>query len=159
MPLTPIAIQSANDLQTDKVWLELVTIDHPQLASLIRLVGNDVDITSNGRLFTAVGMKVPQPSDVEERPPQIEVLVSDIDQTVVVALRTITSQTTRRPDVTTELIIASEPNNILFALAWKLTEANITAGVMRLRLEFTDLIREPFPKDRFVPSLYPALYI
>lgn len=157
-PMTSAAINSANSPQTGEVWLILFTLNHSSLAAPLRRVSNDEDVTSNSSVYTACGLKAELPDDVTESLPEVSVVLEDLDQEFVAAIRSIDSIIDNRPTVTTSVIMASAPDDVLMSFDWQVLEANIDAGVVRFRLGFQDLLREPFSGLRFVPSAFPGLF-
>lgn len=141
--------------QTPLVFLHLVTIEHDDLATPIRLVDNLEDIVSGGDTYTAFPIRVQLPPDVPGEIPSLDMVVDAVDQTLIQALRSIATP----PTVSIEVIIASTPNTIEAGpFAFEVLEAQYNATEVRLRLEAERLLSEPYPSGLFTPTHFPMLF-
>jgi len=141
--------------QTPLVFLHLVTIDHDDLGAPIRLVDNLIDITSRGDLYTAFPIRVVLPPDVPGELPGLDLTIDAIDQSLITALRSISSP----PKISIDVIIASTPDTIEAGpFAFDVTSCEYNANEVRLRLEAERLLSEPYPSGIFSPVAFPMLF-
>ena len=136
----------------------LFELNHASLSTPLRRAGNTEDITSNGNVYTAAGLKAALPDDVPDELPEVTVILEDISQEFIAAIRSIDSVVSDRPTVTTSIILASAPDDILMSFDWEVKESIFNGPIAQFRLAFQDLLREPFPGQRFLPSNFPALF-
>lgn len=136
----------------DDVWLELITIDHEDLSSPIRLVGNSEDIVSNGNTFTACGFPpVPLPSDGQD----VALVVENVSQTVLAAVRSIVTPI----DITLEVVLASDPDYVEAGpFQFQSRKFVFNARSIEFSLMFEPLLAEPFPAFNYTPIDYPGLF-
>ncbi|WP_321991535.1 DUF1833 family protein [Marispirochaeta aestuarii] len=101
---------------TDKVFLAIVTIDHPDLDEPLRLVDNTVDIISGGQVYRAAGMKFTPPVEEEGSVKSSSVTFGDVDRSIVTAVRTASSA----PFVSVSIIRSDNPD-VYEAGPWEFT--------------------------------------
>ena len=137
---------------SDEVWLELITIDHDDLVSPIRLVGNSENITSNGNLFTACGFPpIPLPSDGQD----IVWIVDGVSQVILQAVRSIVTPLT----ITLEIILASDPDTIEAGpFQYESRRFVFKDRTIEFSLAYEPLLSEPFPAYTYTPIDYPGLF-
>ena len=90
------------------MFLFLLTLDHDDLASPIRVVNNVENITSNGNVYTAFPFELILPQDDGDTLPQVIISLSNVDLSLVDEIRGLTGALT----VTLEIVLASSPNTI-----------------------------------------------
>ena len=147
--------QAMNASQTDKVFLLLLTINHASLASPIRVVNNTENITSNGNLYVAFPFEIALPDEREDALPRMRLRIDNVDQTIIVAIRSITSAAT----VTVDIVLADAPNTLEATFAgFTLKEVSYDALVIEGTLYLEDVLNEPYPADSFTPNLYAGLF-
>lgn len=137
---------------SDEVWLELITIDHDDLASPIRLVGNSEDVTSRGNVFTACGFPpVPLPDDGQD----VTFIVENVSQTILTAVRSIVTPI----DITLEVVLASDPDTVEAGpFAFQSRKFVFSARTIEFSLAYEPLLQEPFPAFTYTPIDYPGLF-
>lgn len=137
---------------SDEIWLELITIDHDDLATPIRLVGNSEDVVSNGNTFTACGFPpVPLPSDGQD----VTLIVENVSQTILTAVRSIVTPI----DITLEVVLASDPDTVEAGpFEFQSRKFVFSARTIEFSLMFEPLLSEPFPASSYTPIDYPGLF-
>lgn len=140
--------------RTDEVFLELITISHPDLATPQRLVNDRVDIVSRGETYTAFPFEARlQPSRDGELPTAD--LVSASTAELVDLVRSLEAP----PDVAVELIMASSPDTVEQGpFNFTATEASYDATSITLQLAFEALLSEPYPSGIFSPATFPGMF-
>lgn len=154
-PLSTTAKQGLFAQETEQVFLPLVTITHPDLASPVRVVRNTEDIVSRGQEFIALGFDLTLPDDREETVPGMRLEIDNVDRRIVEAIRTITSPA----QVTTEVVLASQPDTVEAAFeGYTLRGTEYDALRVTGTLTLEDVLNEPFPVGLFTPSVAPGLF-
>ncbi len=150
--LTTLQASIAQD--TDEVYLILLTIDHPDLTTPLRLVNDNVDLSRSGDTFIASGFEIPLPTDTEERIVTIDLLIPLVDRTPVSIIRSISTP----PTIAMEVIRFSDPTNPEFGpITFSVLHTDSTLTYMTLTLGFQrNLYEDVFPKDAFGPSNSPG---
>jgi hypothetical protein len=105
--------EAVNAQETGEEILFLVTIEHPDLLAPIRINNAVRNIISRGETFLACYLTAAVIDQDPDRSPQAQLTVSNIDRTMVVALRS----TAVAPVITLEIIRASEPDFVEMSMA------------------------------------------
>lgn len=146
---------SAVSQDTGEVWLPLLTIHHGLLATPIRIVRNTEAITSNGDVYQPFPFDVQYIRASSEDPPQGQLVIDAIDQSVIDILRRTAG------DVTVDIgfIIASEPDTIqVSATGLQWSGFSYTREAIRGQLSKKNIIDRQTPALRFTPDIFPALF-
>ena len=77
--------------QTDKVFLQLVTITHTGPSSPLRFVNDNVQITSNSNVFLPFPFEVTLPPAVADELVIAKLRIDNIDRGITSALRTVSA--------------------------------------------------------------------
>lgn len=154
--LSAPALRSMLSQETGLVYLTLLTIDHTDLNSPIRLVNNDQeDITSNGDTYTAFPFEVDMPQEREDSPPRVQLRVSNVDRQIVEAVRTISSQ----PTVELQIVTSNDWDVVeVGPLQFNLKDVSYDALVVEGELTFEPVLDEPYPARRWTPQNAPGLF-
>ena len=137
--------------QTDEVFLACVTIDHPSMATPIRVVNDTQDLARSAGTFTAFPFEITLPPDTDDTAvPQVQLSIDNVDRQIVDAIRGLSSA----PSVTLEVVMASSPDTVEAGpFAFELTNAQYDALVVTGTLGYEDdLLNQPFPADTFTPG-------
>ena len=149
------ALQAMLAQNTSAVFLELLTITHPDLASPLRLVNNTVDIESNGNTFSATAFAGTLPNDLEKRAPAASLSVSNVDQTIITALRALTSA----PTFTLAVVVAESPDTYEYGpIDLELTDYQVNAQTISMRLSLEDFTQRAYPALQIDPVNFPGLF-
>lgn len=139
--------------ETDEVFLDLLIIDHADLAAPIRLVRNMENITHLGQTYIGMPFDIELP-DEGERPGEARVSVDNVSREITNAIRSITSP----PTVVYRLIVASDPDVIEYELSGlTLRDVTYDIGVVQGYLRYEDLTVEPVA-DTITPSRFPSMF-
>jgi hypothetical protein len=153
--LSTAAANALTGSETTEVFLILLTIDHDDLVAPIRVVNDNANITSRSNLYVAFPFDIILPADSAENLSRISLKIDNIDRQIVDAIRSITTP----PTVTIEVILASSPDT-LEAGPFDMTmeHAEYDANFVICQLAFEDVLNEPFPGGRFLPSGFEGLF-
>ena len=143
--------------ETSEVFLVLFSFDEAGdiLPAPLRFVRNTEDITSNSDLYTAIACELRLAPDTGQSLGQVQLSVDNVAQTLVDEIRTY-------PElgwVTVRIVTASTPNTVEWGPAYyRVLGASWDADRVEFRLGFEDLLSDKFPRDRFEPSRFPAMF-
>lgn len=152
--LSSRAIASQNALQTDEVWLVLLTIAHPSLTTPIRVVNNNEAITSRGNSFVAFPFEIVLPSQDPENVPKATLRIDNVDRSVVNTVRSITSA----PTITLEVVLASAPDTVEISFTnLILKDVKYDANTVEGDLYFENIFTEPVTLT-MTPNRFPGLF-
>jgi len=149
-------IQDMASQETGEAVLVLLTIEHADLVTPIRVTSDGVQTISNGNTFEPCPFRIVLPAEVENEPFEMQLEIDNVDRRVIDTLRTLKSS----PTVRVQVVRASTPDTIEYeAFGFELKGADADMYTVRGRLVRQDLISEPYPAGRFTPYLFPGLYV
>lgn len=137
------------------VPLMLLTIDHDDLVTPIRLVSNIVDIVSRGDTYSAFPFRPMIPADVKGELPRLDMVFEDVTQDLVVVARSIST-----PASVVIEVVSSADLDTIEAGPWNFetTTVQYSRKEMRIGLTVESLITEPYPYRLFNPVDFPLLF-
>lgn len=152
--LTSTAVSSIHAQETGEVWLVLLTISHSTLATPIRVVNNNEDITSRGNLYQAFPFEIVLPGQDPDSLPKAMLRFDNVDRTAITTIRSVEGP----PNVTIEVILASQPDTVEISFP-NLTLRNVKydASIIEGELLFENLFSEPITYS-MTPSRFPGLF-
>lgn len=153
--LSSNAVAALMAQSTDKVFLVLLTIDHPDLGTPFRLVNNTEDVTSNGDLYTAYPFEISFPSEDGENISSASLILDNVDQLLVSTIRSLQSE----PTVQLNLVIFDTPDVVEAGpMDFLLRGVKYDSFKIVAELTFEPILQEPFPKDIMSPKVFPGLF-
>lgn len=154
-PITSAARAALYAPDTSDVFLVLLTIDHADMQSPIRVCNNTADITSRGDIYIAYPFQLTLPDDEDNRPPRARLTIDNVDRQIVQAVRSLTSS----PMVTIEIIRAAAPDVVEAQFQdFRFTNISYDSHMVEGDLTVEDFTAEPYPAASFSPSLFPGLF-
>ena len=149
-------VESAFEVETEEVYLVLLTIDHYDLTEPIRVVNNTESIVSRGMTFIACPFDVKLPNSTDEAPPTAQLRIDNVSKEVGIALREITDSVS----VKLEVVNASDSWGHVEADFSGFTLTNVVVNITSITgtLGLDNLRVEPFPANSFTPGLFPGLF-
>ncbi len=154
--LSSTMLQTLYKQNTGEVVLILITIDHDDLVSPIRVTSDAIDTVSNSNTFVAFPFEIVLPDEPEgTKSPRATIRVSNVDRTIADTLRSISSA----PTMTLQVVLGSDPDTV--EVEWpgfKLRNVQITDLSIQGELDLDDFILEPYPADIYTPSTFPGLF-
>lgn len=151
--LSSAALASMHAEQTDEVWLVLLTISNPGMTT-IRVVNNTEDIVSRGNTYIGFPFEIELPGQDPDSPSSARLRIDNVDKRIVEAVRTITTP----PEVTIEVILASQPDTVEIAysnLSMRAVEYDVDS--VRGELTFESIYSEPVTLT-ITPNRFPGLF-
>lgn len=140
---------------TAEVILWLLTIEHPESGTTHRLVNNLDNVTSRGNVYQAFPFQFVLPDDDGNTLPEISIAVQDVSRELIDTLR----QYANGLQITAEIILASAPDNVEFAIT-DLVVRNVQYGAQSVSLtaQVEDLLNQRFPADSFLPRSFAGMF-
>lgn len=152
--LSADAVREAMAQNSGAVWLQLLTISHPDITT-VRMVNNPVDITSRGNVYLAFPFSLPLPQDMAESLASLTLTISNVDRRLVDELRSIGEPM----QVTLEVITAATPDTVEQGpFTFDLVSATYSEDTISGRLTYEPILSEPFPAGSFTPQTHPGLF-
>jgi len=150
MPISDALKEDAFSQESD-LPLVLILIEHDDLSTPIRCVNNKVDITSNGKIFTAFPFEIILPDASEDAPPRAKLRINNVSREIGQAIRTVMTP----PSLTIQVVRQDTPDVVEAEfVGMSLTNVTYDSLVVEADLMFEDLTREPYPSLRFNPSYF-----
>ena len=140
---------------TSKVWLHLITIDHDDMPTPLRVVDNTEDVVSRGNTYVACPFDVSFPKDDGIKLPSVRIRLGNVDQSFTEALRSVSDP----PTVTMEIILTSAPD-VVEAGPLRFVLKSIAADIVAIdgQLGYEEILQEAYPGDIFSATLFPGLW-
>ena len=142
--------------QTDEVFHILLEIAHADMSATLRFVNNTADVTSNSDVYTAFPFTIDfPPADGEDRLPSVQLVIDNIDRSIIAELRDLDSA----PTIDVSVVLASDPDTVECGpLSFSLKSIDYDAQVITAELGFEDILNEPFPAGTFTPTDFAGLF-
>ena len=152
---TTSLMESVNAQETTEVYIVLLTIDHDDLATPIRVTSDGVNTTSRGNLYFAYPFDITLPEDDGVTPPAARLIIDNISREIGQVIRSISEP----PSVTIEIILSSDFDTVEASYPFfELTDVNYNALTVTGELTIQNLSVEPYPAESFTPSSHPGLF-
>lgn len=155
---------ATNASETAEVFVILITINHSSLANPIRVssdttedlpVAGQKGTISNGEEFIYLPFEFILPNMEADSPPRAQLKIDNISREISTAIDSIDSA----PDVDIELVLASNPDVIEFALYdFKLRRVEYDIFEARGDVTAEHFEDEPYPAGSFNPSGFTGLF-
>jgi hypothetical protein len=151
--------------ESGEVAIFLVTITHPDLDLPILLTSDATTrlstdplkygTVSNGQTFLYAGMTVSLPDEQEKSPPACQLIIPNIDRSIIPLARSIVSPASAK----IQIVLASAPDLVEIEVP-ALDMVNLTYDVINLTfgLAMDALATEPFPAGTFNPADFGGLF-
>lgn len=140
---------------TGEAPIILLQIDHPTLATPIRVCHNTEAITHDGDSYLPFPFLIDLPADRDDELPRVTLTIDNVDRSIIPAFRAITSP----PTVTMKVVLATSPDDVEAGpFEFSMREINYSAGSIQGFLSYEAILDEPFPGDSFTPSIFRGLF-
>ncbi len=157
--LTPAAETDVNTGARSQVWLFLVDISHDSFDDTIRLCNNEETVTSNNDLYLPTGIQVSLPDESADEMPSVNMLIADVDKTILTKLRGVPIQNSPRPVVTIRLVMAITPDSPEAGpFRFELEQHTRSKEGLVFKLGVENILRKAFPGLNVLPQFYPNLF-
>jgi hypothetical protein len=141
--------------QTDSVFLQLLLIDHDDLAAAIPVVNNTESVISGGITYLPFAFLIDLPDDNEGEITSARLTIDNVDRQIVEAVRSIQSKAT----VTWSVVLASSPNTVE-AGPFEFDLRNVTYDKQTVsgELVYEDRLNLEVGRLRFTPIAFGGLF-
>lgn len=137
------------------MYLILLTVNHANFTTPIRIVNDFDDVVSNGDTFVAFPFEIQLPSRLEDSPPIARITIVNVSTEIGIAIR----QADTPPTVTIDMVRRDTPNTIEVSLpSMILRNTYVDAAAVTGELTFEDLTREPYPAYNFTAAYFPGMF-
>jgi len=155
MPLSATALAEVIKEEGENAWLLLLTIDHPDLASPIRVVNSESDVVSRGDTFTSYPFEIILPDIDSENPPSIKLKIDNVDRQIYEEIWALQDP----PTITAELVMHTTPDIVEDTVdSFQLVKVDIDEHHVVGEAQPVDFIRESYPGDLITPANFPGLW-
>lgn len=155
MSLSPTALAAVLAQETDKVFLPLLSISHPDLAEPILVVNDGQNCVSNGGTYLAFPFTIDFPPADPDQAPQVRLVVDNVDQSIIVGIRQLSSA----PTISLSVVLSDTPDTIEAGpFNMTLRQAVYDSLTIEGTLNFEDILNEPYPGDAYTPANFPGLF-
>jgi len=158
MPRTVSSIAKAAVFaqQTGEAFLMLIALTHPDLPTPIRVTSDGVQTVSGGETYLPCPFNITLPSETDESPPEIRLVIDNVDRSLVQSIRALGGDPL---GVRLEVVLASTPNVIEAGpFDFSMRDVQYDAAAIEGTLKYDDFLNEPYPGDRFTPSTARSLF-
>lgn len=153
--LSSAAAAALHAQETSEAFIKLVEISGGGLSVPIRAASSRTDVVSNGATYTAYPFEISLPQEDENRPPEVELVIDNIDRTIVDAVRSLSSP----PTVTLSIVLESSPDTVEAGpFNFTMKSASWNKLTVSGRLSYEAILDEPYPAGTFNPVEFPGLY-
>ncbi len=156
MTLSAETVAGMFDEETGDGLLVLLTINHPDFSTPIRVVNNKVDVPSRGDTFTSFPFDIVLPSSEVGSGSVARLTIDNVSREIVSAIRLAGSVP---PTVLIEVVRLKDTEVLEFSFP-PFRIRNVRADVTAVSgdLFATDLQTEPYPALTFTPGFFPGLF-
>jgi len=152
--LTATFLAALNAGQTDEIYHTIIEISGGGISTK-RYVNNYEDVISGGDTYTAAAFDSRPPDDVEDRIPDVNIVVDNVDRALISDIRSATGT----PDASIALILQSDPDTVeVGPFEFKIRYVDYNALTISGTLKYEDILNERFPKTDYTPINYPGLF-
>lgn len=147
--------QAMHAAESDDAFLILLTFDHADLTSPIRVSSDAVETVSRGMSFAAYPFDLSLPDDEEDKAPRARLAIDNVDRQIVATLRQLQSS----PVLTIEIVRAADPDTVEAVFHdFRLRNVRYDSRLIQAELTIEDFTAEPYPAASFSPSLFPGIF-
>lgn len=141
--------------ETDEVFLILLEINEASLAEPIRFAHNNEPITSGGDVYAASFFDVALPSQSADNIEPVRLTVGNVDRAITDSIRLAVG----RPQVTLEVVLASDPDTIEAGpFEFELEGVEYDALTVTGELVYDSVTALRYPADMVTPWNFPDAF-
>lgn len=136
--------------------LVLLQIDHPDLATPVRVVNDTQDLTSNGDLYVAIPFRCTLPDDFENQLPKARLSVDNVGKELMYWIET--SGGGNGSLVTMSQVMRSRPDQIEWSITMNLFNVSCTMTEVSGELGYENLFAKKAIALQYRPNNSPGLF-
>ena len=134
----------------------LLEINHPDLASPVRVINDTEDLTSNGNLYVAIPFRCTLPDDFENQLPKARLSVDNVGKELMYWIET--SGGGNGSTVTMRQVMRSRPDLVEWEITMSLFNVQVTMQSVSAELGFENLFNKPAITRRYRPDTAPGIF-
>jgi hypothetical protein len=143
------------DVSTDKVWLVLLEVTHPDMAT-VRFCRNSEPVVHDGETYLPRAFAVSLPADSGDK---LDRVTLQLDVVEDASLRAIVRGIVTKPSVIMKVVLFDDPDNVQAGpFRLNITSRSSFRGMLTLELTYEDRLNRKFPAKRMSPRFFPGLY-
>ena len=150
------AKRKLNATGADEIPLTLLEISNPALEQPIRVLNDNLDITSNGDLYVALEFAATLPDDTQGKLPRAKLMMDNAGEDLTKWLDE--SRGGAGSSVRFMQVLRSNPDNIEWEITMDLTNVDVTWTQVAGDLGFENLINQAAVCMAYTPVTAPGLY-
>lgn len=136
--------------------LELLTIQHPSIATPIRLVNDTRDLVSNGLTYLALPFYGTLPQDNAKEVPRAQLQMDNVGRDITSDLEGLPAGATL--NATLSVVHRSRPDVVDYSFTAPLSGIRVTGTTVSASMGPTDLMRRAAVQARFDPITAPGQF-
>lgn len=141
--------------QTGQAFILYIKIDHADLPAPIRVNSDAVVYVRDGENWHPFPFAVAMPPERDDRLAGVQLIIDNIDRSIVNAVRSVSSA----PTITLEVAMGSSPETLEAGpFVYTLKNAKWDAHTVEGDLAFEDILNEAFPGGSFTPQTHQGLF-
>lgn len=153
--LSPEAFRQLFAQEGTDVFLLCLTLEHDDLPNPIRLVKNTEDLVRNAGTFAKCYFDVRLAEDAADSPPQVQIVIDNIDKAIGIALQTLQGKV----QITLDVVLASQPNTVEISQGFFLLNSTFNARAITGTLGYEEeVLNQSFPQYTYTPNNTPGLW-
>jgi uncharacterized protein DUF1833 len=165
--LSPPAIASLMAQETASIWIGLLTITHPSIATPILLSsdpttrmldanGQPYYVTnSRGNSYKFLPFRLVLPDDRPDQAPLGSIAIDNIDRTIAAAVQ---AMGFTPANILIELIVSDDLDQVVMEQFLTIRDVTVTVNEVTCRLGFEEIFREQWPPHQFTPATAPGVF-
>lgn len=153
--LSDTAVRAGHAVETDEVWITLITITHASLEDPLRFNDAGVEVVSNGETFFPFPFTLPLPSESEDMVKHAKIVIDNVDRQVMAAVRALRPA----PDIQIQIVLASDFDHVEMELP-PIPLRGLHADTFSIEgtIADVDLGAEPFSGHKITPASFPGMF-
>jgi hypothetical protein len=150
------ARREISKVNADNLPITLLEIDHPDLATPVRVVNDRQDITFETNLYTALGFDITMPTDLQKGLPKASLSIDNIGKELITWLEA--SNGGANTSVRILQVLRSAPSVAEVDMLMTLSNITITTLLITGELGFDDLLNVPAVTIIYSPEFAAGLF-
>ncbi|WP_396616804.1 DUF1833 family protein [Lysobacter soli] len=154
--LSPTAARAILARETEEVFLVLLAIEHPDIAT-VRIVNNTEPVVRSDGTYLPYPFEAVLPEDTDTAAPQVQLRIDNCDREVVRQLRSLSGV----PKCTMRVVLASNPNvDEVGPYAFSILTADYDALSISVAIGYEeDFLNQAVPAQTYTPTNSPGLFV
>lgn len=136
--------------------LTLLEISHSGLATPVRVVRDNLDITSNGNTYLAAAFRFVMPDDQEDQAPRASIAIDNVGKELMQWLEA--SGGGQGARVKIMQVLRSAPNTVDLQIEMDIISVTATPKEVTAELGFDNIFFKPLTRAQYRPDTHPGMF-